>query len=108
MVAVSSVSNDPIAKSKRLLVTAVARVEPTGFKWVDEWRRDVADPGVPPLLQEPVHAKVTWRQDRNVKAYALDAQGKRIGPGVVERTGEGAMLVIDGKSPGLHWELVAE
>jgi hypothetical protein len=108
VVAVSSVGNDPIARSKRLLVTAVARVEPTGFKWVDEWRRDVADPGVPPLLQEPVHAKVTWRQDRNVKAFILDAQGKRVGPAVLEKTGEGVMLVIDGKTPGLHFELVAD
>ena len=56
----------------RLLVTAVARVEPTGFRWVDGWKREVADPGRPPLLQEPVEARVRWRRKGAVKAYALD------------------------------------
>jgi len=46
---------------KRLLVSAIARIEPTGFRWADNWKRDVADPGRPPLLQEPVEARIRWR-----------------------------------------------
>ena len=49
------------AAAPRLLVTAVARVEPTGYAWVDEFRREVADVGQPPLLREPVRATVEWR-----------------------------------------------
>ena len=52
----TSISDEPIATSKRLLVSAIARVEPTGFRWVDSWKREVADPGRPPFLQEPVAA----------------------------------------------------
>ncbi len=108
VVAVSSATRDPIAASKRLLVTAVARVEPTGFQWVDEWRREVANPGRPPLLQEPVRARVVWRRPGTVRAYALDAVGNRVGPALLEKNGEGHQLVIDGLSAGMHWELVVE
>jgi len=32
---------------KRLLVSAVARVEPTGLRWVDQWKRESGRPGEP-------------------------------------------------------------
>ena len=108
VVAVSSFGSAPIKTSKRLLVTAIARVEPTGFLWADEWKRDVADPGRPPLLQEPVRAKVSWRRAGAVKAYALDADGKRAESVELTKTGDGVALAIDGKSPGMHWEIVVE
>ena len=69
VVVVSSVGPEPIATAKRLLVTVIGRVEPTGFRWVDRSRRDVADPGRPPFLQEPVFAHIAWRR-----------QGKDPGP----------------------------
>src|SRR5262249_2754992 len=61
VLAVSSIGPEPIAGAKRLLVSAVARVEPTGFRWVDGWRHAVADPGRPPFRHEPVRARVVWR-----------------------------------------------
>jgi hypothetical protein len=108
VVAVSSFTRDPIARSRRLLVTAVARVEPTGFAWVDDWRRDVADPGRTPLLREPVRARVAWRRAGTVRAFALDAEGRRIGPAPLETAGDAHQLVIDGQSTGMHWELIVE
>jgi len=108
VVVATSMSSEPITTTKRLLVSAVARVEPTGLRWVDEWRRDVADPGRPPLLQEPVRAKVLWRRKGTAKAYALDNTGKRAGPVPLEKTSDGVLLKIDDKTPTLHWELVEE
>jgi hypothetical protein len=108
VVVASSAGPEPISRAKRLLVTAVGRVEPTGFLWVDEWRRDVADPGRPPLKQEPVLAKVLWKRKGSIKAYALDNNGTRIGPAKVEAAADGTRLVIDGTVPALHWELVVE
>ena len=58
VLAATSIGPEPIASAKRLLVSAVARVEPTGFCWVDSWRHTVADPGRAPLLQEPVRARI--------------------------------------------------
>lgn len=107
-VVVSSVGPEPIAKAKRLLVTAVARVTPTGFLWVDEWKRETADPGRPPLLAEPVKGKVTWHHKGPVKAYALDNNGHRVEPAKVTKTDDGTTLLLDGSVPSLHWELIAE
>jgi hypothetical protein len=108
VVVASSAGVEPIARTRRLLVTAIARVTPTGFRWVDEWRRETADPGRPPLLAEPVAAKVTWKRKGTIKAYALDNNGARIGPATVQQTTDGSRLVIDGTVPALHWEMVVE
>jgi hypothetical protein len=108
VVVATSIGREPIAQARRLLVSAVARVEPTGFRWVDEFRNDVAAPGRPPLLQEPVHAKVTWRHKGPVTAYALDNTGARVAPVKLAKDGEGVRLDIDGSTATFHWELVAE
>jgi hypothetical protein len=68
----------------------------------------VADPGRPPLKQEPVLAKVLWKRKGSIKAYALDNNGARVGPAKVEAAADGTRLVIDGTVPALHWELVVE
>jgi hypothetical protein len=110
VVVASSVGPEPIATAKRLLVTAIARVQPTGFGWVDRWKREVADPGRPPFLQEPVFAHVAWRRKGKIRAYALDNSGERTGPAKLEALpgGEGVTLVIDAKTPAFHWELTVE
>ncbi|MDG3003334.1 hypothetical protein [Paludisphaera mucosa] len=110
VVVATSAGPEPIAEAKRLLVTTLARVEPTGFRWVDPWKRETADPGRPPLLQEPVRARVEWRRKGTVRAFALDSSGARVQPARVETlpNGEGVALIVDGQSPAIHWELVAE
>jgi hypothetical protein len=108
VVVVSSAGKAPIAGSNRLLVTAIARVEPTGYRWVDTWKRDVADPGRAPLLQEPVVARVRWRRKGNIKAHGLDNNGARAFPMTLETVDDGVVLNIVGNSPTFHWELVVE
>jgi hypothetical protein len=106
----TSISDEPIATTKRLLVSVIARVEPTGFRWVDTLKREVADPGRPPFLQEPVSATVVWRHKGRTRAYLLDNTGARIGPVKLETIpGRDAVsLSIDGKTAAFHWELIAE
>jgi hypothetical protein len=106
----SSISSQPIATTKRLLISAVARVEPTGFRWVDPWKYRVADPGRPPFLQEPVTARVLWRRKGAVKAFALNNAGERTSAARLEvlPDGPGVALTIDGKVPAFHWELIVE
>jgi hypothetical protein len=106
----SSVGPEPIATAGRLLVTAIGRVEPTGFRWVDRWRREVADPGSPPFLQEPIFARVSWRRKGKIQAYVLNNAGERVGAAKLEPMagGEGMTLVIDAARPAFHWELVAD
>src|SRR5262249_27488907 len=107
VVVASSVGKQPIAGSSRLLVTAVARVEPTGYRWVDGWKREVAHPGHPPLLREPVRARVYWRHKGPVTAYALDNNGARTGTVKLETRPDGVVLDLQGDTSTFHWELVA-
>jgi hypothetical protein len=110
VVVASSVGTEPIATSKRLLITAVGRVQPTGLRWVDRYKRDVADPGRAPLLQEPIAARVTWRRKGKIQAYALGNAGQRIGPAKLEPLpeGAGATLIMDGQTAAIHWELTVQ
>lgn len=109
VIVVSSASSEPIATTKRLLVTAVARVEPTRFRWVDELRLDVAEPGAPPLLQEPVRAKIQWRRTGTLKAFALENNGARGAEIPLIPKGDGVELSLDSSvGSTFHWELVVD
>ena len=108
ILAATALGPEPIAQAKRLLVTAVAHITPTGLRWADENRVEVADPGLPPLLVEPLIAEVVWKRPGKVRAFPLDASGAR-GEGIIlGRVADGARLILEGKSGVLHWELVAE
>ena len=74
------------------------------------WKREVADPGRPPFLQEPVTAQVVWRRKGTVRAFVLDNDGERIDPVRLEPLagGEGVSLRIDGNTAAFHWELTIE
>ncbi len=106
----TSLSNEPIASTKRLLVSAIARVQPTDFRWVNGWKREVANPGRPPFLQEPVTATVKWKRKGDVRCYVLNNEGERVAPVTLEGLphGEGVMLSIDGKTAAFHWEFTVE
>ncbi len=108
VVATSSVGEHPIEDADRLLVTLVGRAEPTGFAWVDHWRREVASPGQAPLRMEPVRARLTWaRTDQTpVHAYVLDNSGARRREVPVEVVPNGVRVDLDGGAD-VHWELVA-
>ena len=108
VIAATSIGPEPIARGKRLLVTAVARVEPTGFRWADHRRFAVADPGRAPLLQEPLAGRVVWKRSGKVGAFALDNAGHRVGPAKLVKMADGVRLDLDGATATMHWELVVE
>jgi hypothetical protein len=107
-VAVSSLGPETIGSARRLLVTAIARVEPTGHTYADACRTAPGLLGGPPLLLEPVEARIVWKRRGAIKAYALDNAGKRTGEVKLESTPDGPRLTLDGRSPGIHWELEAD
>jgi hypothetical protein len=106
----TSISDEPIASTKRLLVSAIAQVQPTDFRWVNGWKREVANPGRPPFLQEPVVATVTWKRKGQVRCFMLNNEGDRVAPVTLEGLpgGEGVILKIDGKTAAFHWEFTVE
>ena len=108
VIVASSATTEPLSKTKRVLISAVARVQPTGFLWADRWKKETADPGRPPLLMEPVMGKVTWTRQGNFKAYALDNNGARVHEAKLSKSSTGVELLLEGTTATMHWELVAE
>lgn len=109
VIVASSAGPEPLAKTDRVLVTAVGRCEPAGLRWADERREEVADPGRPPILVEPARGHLIWkRKGGKVQGYVLGNNGERIGPARVEVDPDGVRLEFDGKTATQHWELVVE
>lgn len=107
--AVSALGTEPLSRSGRLLATVVGRVEPTGLAWSSTFRREVADPGVPPLRMERVRAVVTWTRKVPVRVFALDSAGNRKGPVPVTRDGDTWRAELETGSEGTqHWEFAGD
>jgi hypothetical protein len=82
-ITLSSLDNEPIAQSSRLLLTAGSRVQNTGFRW-NENRTDAArgGRGEAPSLIEVVTGTITLRDLKNatsVVVQPLDGAGKPLG-----------------------------
>ncbi len=76
----TSLDDQPLSRSSRILVAVVARAENTGQVW-RPFRRGLREVGGAPILIEPVHAELVMRRGDSAHplAYALDADGRRTG-----------------------------
>ncbi len=108
VILISSATDEPIDKSQRLLVTLIAQAEPSGLRWADHWRVEVADPGRPPLLIEPIQAEITHRGSSTFSAHALDNAGQRRAAVPPASATNGQRFRLDGRTKTVHWELVVE
>lgn len=106
----SSTDDEPIARTDRLLVTGLGRCEPTGLRYVDERRWEIADPGRAPLLFQPIRGRVLWKRSgvTRARAFALDNSGKRAEEVAVHVDHDGITLDLDGDHDAIHWELVVD
>ncbi len=104
----SSVGPKPLRESNRVLVSAIGRCGPTGLRWSDARREEMADPGRSPILFEPVQGRILWKRTGKVRAYALDNSGERIAEVPLEKVPEGHALTFDGRATNVHWELARE
>lgn len=106
-VSLVSLDGDPVGESRRLLLTTVARCENTGQRWVvnidGEVRATHIEPGV---WLEPVRATVTLHRKTPIKAWALDATGKRLRELPVGRATDGYAFSVAGES--MFYEIVAD
>jgi len=86
-VTATSLDGQPIGRSRRILVTAVARVEnstqgfwpapPNPKSWSPFTTWSLPGEGRPPVIAEPVHAILTLKLPAAAVVYALDATGRR-------------------------------
>ena len=109
VVAASSLGPDPIAVSKRLLVTYLGRAEPTDLRWADDERRDPGDPSIRPMRREPGRRPADLETHRNRSRLIVStAPANASGQASVEKTSEGWKVLLDGEGSTVHWEVVVE
>lgn len=107
----TSLDDQPLARSGRILVAAVARAENTGQVW-RPFHRGLRAAGGSPILIEPVHAELVLRRSDALRpvAYALDADGRRTGnriePAAETGTSGGWRFTFGGQA-ALWFEVVA-
>ncbi|MFA6563382.1 MAG: hypothetical protein WCV00_15850 [Verrucomicrobiia bacterium] len=106
-VSLLALDGNPIAASRRLLLTAVARCENTDQRWFENLDGSLkvlsAKPGT---RLEPVNATITLRHSRTFKLFALDPAGRRGLELPTNRAADGSSFVISGQS--MFYELVSE
>ncbi len=88
-VAVSSLDSKPISGSKRILITAIARVVASGG-------------GRTPMLSEPVTGKLTIKAPAGLKLVPLAGDGSKLAAVPVQQVG-GAYTVSLPVPKGTHW-----
>lgn len=66
--------NEPLSRSRQILVTAMARDKQTGAEYNDDWSQ-LRRVGGPPLLMEPVQAVLKLQGDRPQEVRPLDLYG---------------------------------
>jgi hypothetical protein len=70
----SALDNLPLQESKRILITALARDKQTGATYSEDGAK-LTSVGTPPLLLEPVQAKLHFKGKAPVTVRPLDAYG---------------------------------
>ena len=73
----TSISIEPISSTKRLLVSAIAQVEPTGFRWVNEWNARLPTRDAP-LPSGARHGGGHLAAKGTVRGYVLNNEGDRV------------------------------
>ena len=109
-VTLSSLDGKPLEQSRRILITACARIENTGQTWNAD-RTSVADRwGKAPTLIEPVRATISLKRAGAVggtaKLLALGGDGKPVKDLPVETAGDGSLQITLGGDPPTLWYIL--
>ena len=107
MVGLTSVTNEKLSDSNRMLITAVGRARNTGYE-LDYANSAIKSVGTAPVLAEPVDAEITIKTDKNITVYALDSSGRRKARVPVTDSAEGKSFCIDKSYKALFYEAVKE
>jgi len=91
-----------IETSRQLLVFAIARARNTGMKFSPAGDR-LLQPGSPPIIMEPVRARITLPGLAGAKAVLLDHDGVRTDKSAAM---EGTTLIVDGARDATPYYLI--
>ena len=106
-VAISSLTDEPIVQSSRLLLTAVGRAENTDFRY-NILHTKKLDGGHAPILIEPIEATIELKTEfSSLKVWAIGADGQRIKP-IPVRQKDGQLIFNIGKVGQTMYYLIKE
>jgi len=105
----TSLDGQPLGRSRRMLLTSVARAENTGETYAPPAGKErgsvtgwmLPSGGRLPVLAEPVHADVRLAVPAPATVYALDGSGKRLG--TVRAESDGGELHLDPAAAKSIW-----
>jgi hypothetical protein len=100
----TALDDRPLVESGHILVTALARDRPTGARYSEDGSA-LLDYGGPPLMLEPVQARIQWRGAPLLSARALDIHGQPTG---TDLDLQGDSFDIDGRYTTYLYELRTE
>jgi hypothetical protein len=108
-VIVSSLTDEPLTRSKRLLVTTVGRAENSGLVY-GPTRDTILEPGRAPIMMDPVRGALRLRREGGpaLKVFRLDGVGRRAETLTSRRVGEALALTLEERRLTLWYEAVAE
>ena len=95
--------DEPLAVSRRILITALARDKQTGSRYSEDGTQLLAA-GTAPLLLEPVQAKLKFAGKRPVSVLPCDHYGVPFSGKVVPVGADGSM-VVDGSYRAYYYEV---
>ncbi len=110
IIALSSLTKQPLSRSSHILITTVSRCEPKGMTYTSPLMRALNSPGSRPLLMQPVEANVLLQREdkRPIKVYALKTDGSRKEEVKADLQKGTLRIRIDGKHAAVHYELVSQ
>ncbi|MCL2103968.1 MAG: hypothetical protein FWH21_02770 [Kiritimatiellaeota bacterium] len=100
LVYVTSLDDAPIATSKRLLVTTLARARNTGMKLV---AGTLIEKGRAPILMEPVVCELAFKRPGPPTIHILDHDGRRTGKTLDAANGK--ILLDGGATKAIYYEI---
>ncbi|MBQ3865260.1 MAG: hypothetical protein II776_00025 [Clostridia bacterium] len=109
VIALSSLSDEPIEKSKNILLSAIGRARNTGAQFDGE---KMIELGEPPILAEVVSAKITLKTEHpdTLKVWGVNAEGYYAGKCLTTDNGDGTISfeIGDANNPACYYLIVAE
>ena len=106
VVALSSLTDAPIADSDNIMLTTVGRAENTDAKFTGDHMDEY---GHAPILAEAIEAKITVKTARrDLRVWAVNAEGLYHGVVPSEFTDEGLVFTVGRDFPSVYYLICAE
>jgi len=104
-IALSSLTDEPIARSSKLLLAAVGRAENTGFRYNMLRKKKVAD-GSGPILIDPVRGRISIRTSVDgLTVKAIGADGSVLGQVPAQRADGKLSFTIGPDARTMYYEI---